>query len=72
MYGFNSNYGYEQFTIRDIVEISGMTQTDFARHYNIPLRTLQSWLGDPELHSSRTCPPYTQDFLLKAVLGMSY
>lgn len=40
-------------TIPDLIKKYGMTQTGFARRFNIPLRTVQGWcIGE------RTCPPY--------------
>lgn len=40
-------------TVRDLIERYGLTQSAFARHFNIPLRTVQGWcLGE------RDCPPY--------------
>lgn len=40
-------------TVRELIELYGLTQSAFARHFNIPLRTVQGWcLGE------RDCPPY--------------
>lgn len=40
-------------TVRELIERCGLTQSAFARHFNIPLRTVQGWcLGE------RDCPPY--------------
>lgn len=40
-------------TVRELIERYGLTQSAFARHFNIPLRTVQGWcLGE------RDCPPY--------------
>lgn len=34
-------------TIKEIRKLSGLSQSDFSRRYNIPLRTLSHWeLGD--------------------------
>ena len=39
--------------VRELIERYGLTQSAFARHFSIPLRTVQGWcLG------SRGCPPY--------------
>lgn len=32
-------------TIKQLVDISGLNQTQFSREYNIPLRRLQAWIG---------------------------
>lgn len=40
-------------TVRELIERYGLTQSAFARHFNIPLRSVQHWcLG------ARQCPPY--------------
>lgn len=40
-------------TVRELIERCGLTQSAFARHFNIPLRTVQGWcLGE------RDCPLY--------------
>lgn len=40
-------------SIRELIGRCGLTQSAFARHFNIPLRTVQGWcLGE------RDCPPY--------------
>lgn len=40
-------------TVRELIERYGLTQSAFARRFNIPLRTVQGWcLGE------RDCPPY--------------
>ena len=49
-------------TIRRIVDLSGLSQAAFAEKYNIPLRTLESWIG-----GKRTPPEYTTELLLRAV-----
>lgn len=40
-------------TIPELIKKYGMTQTGFARRFNIPLRTVQDWCG-----GRRECPPY--------------
>lgn len=45
------------YTVRELRELSGMSQQKFADYFGIPRRTLQNW----ELENSpnsRTCPPY--------------
>lgn len=45
-------------TFKELRQLSGMTQTAFARYFNIPRRTVQNWdLGQ------RTCPSYLLDLM---------
>lgn len=40
-------------TFKELRQSSGMSRTEFAKYFNIPYRTVQSWeLGD------RKCPEY--------------
>ena len=51
---------YAHITVREIVQHSGLSQTDFAARFAVPLRTLQRWgSGD------RDCPPYVRLLLAK-------
>lgn len=46
-------WGDTHCTVRELIERYGLTQSTFARRFNIPLRTVQGWcLGE------RDCPPY--------------
>lgn len=48
--------------IKEIREISGISRPTFAKKYNIPYRTLQSWeIGD------RECPAYAKEWLERIV-----
>lgn len=48
--------------IKEIRAVSGLSRPDFARKYNIPYRTLQSWeVGE------RKCPEYAMDWLKRIV-----
>lgn len=40
-------------TVRELIEHCGLTQSAFARHFDIPLRTVQDWYS-----GRRQCPPY--------------
>lgn len=40
-------------TIREILRTYKLSQTDFAKRFNIPLRTVQNWCG-----GRAECPPY--------------
>jgi DNA-binding transcriptional regulator YiaG len=45
-------------TLKELREQSGMTRPEFAEHFGIPYRTVQSWeLGD------RKCPQYVLDLM---------
>ena len=46
--------------VREIVQHTGLTQSNFAQRFAIPLRTLESWLG-----GTNACPPYTRLMLAK-------
>lgn len=51
---------YAHITVREIVQHTGLTQSNFAQRFAIPLRTLESWLG-----GTNACPPYTRLMLAK-------
>ena len=51
---------YAHITVREIVQHTGLTQSNFAQRFVIPLRTLESWLG-----GTSACPPYTRLMLAK-------
>lgn len=40
-------------TIPGLIEAYGLSQTNFARYFNIPLRTVQDWCS-----GRRSCPQY--------------
>lgn len=52
--------------IKEIREITGLNQTDFAKKYNIPLRTYQNWE-----YGTRKPPEYVLT-LLRMVVEMEY
>ncbi len=49
-------------TIKKIIELSGTTQTAFAKRFNIPLRTIQAWCTE-----ERECPRYIEQLLKSEV-----
>ena len=51
---------YAHLTVNEIVQHAGLSQTDFAARFAIPLRTLQGWIS-----GSRECPPYVRLLLAK-------
>lgn len=56
----------EKMDIKEIRELTGLNQTDFAKKYNIPLRTYQNWEG------GRRNPPEYVLTLLRTVVEMEY
>lgn len=51
-------------TMKKIIKAAGMTQKSFAKHFDIPLRTVESWcMGD------RRCPDYVRLMILE-LLGI--
>lgn len=51
---------YAHITVHEIVQHTGLSQTDFAARFAIPLRTLQRWIA-----GDRDCPPYVRLMLAK-------
>lgn len=51
---------YAHITVREIVQHTGLSQTDFAYRFAIPLRSVQNWIS-----GSRDCPPYTRLMLAR-------
>jgi len=49
-------------TIKEIREITGLNKTDFAKQYNIPLRTYHSWE-----RGEREPAPYILELLERVV-----
>lgn len=47
-------------TIKELVESTGMTQKAFAEHFDIPIRTIQNWIG-----GQRQCPEYVRNMIEK-------
>ena len=56
----------EKMDIKEIRELTGLNQTDFAKKYNIPLRTYQNWE-----YGTRKPPEYVLT-LLRMVVEMEY
>lgn len=53
-------------TAETIRKLSGLSQSEFARDYKIPKRTVENWEGHGA--SARTAPPYVLDLLAFAVV----
>lgn len=45
-------------TIKELCTRSGMNQSQFARYFGIPLRTVQHWH-----EGTRACPPYLLELM---------
>ena len=54
--------------IKKIRGITKLNQSDFAKKYRIPLKTLQNWESDPSKKEYRKCPDYCISILEKVVL----
>ena len=51
----------EVVTIKQLRELSGMTQLQFAVYFNIPLETIKSW--ESENKRKRNCNGYIVDLI---------
>ena len=49
-------------TIKEIIESNGTTQTELARRFGIPLRTVQNWYG-----GIRQAPDYVLKMIEKII-----
>lgn len=45
-------------TIRELIALSEMSQTQFAKYFGIPLRSVQNWVG-----GKSQCPQYLLSLL---------
>ena len=43
----------DTMNFKELRQASGMNQTEFSKHFEIPYRTIQDWE-----HSKRKCPEY--------------
>lgn len=53
-------------TIKEIRKLTGLTQRDFAKKYNIPVRSIENWETDNP-SAKRCCPDYVISLLERAV-----
>lgn len=45
-------------TIHELITLSEMNQTQFSKHFGIPLRSIQNWIG-----GKSQCPQYVLSLL---------
>lgn len=55
-------------TIKEIRCLTGLSQIEFGKLYNIPLSTIKKWEADQSNQNYRKCPEYVSQLLEKAVL----
>lgn len=53
--------------VKQIRQVTGLTQKDFSSRYEIPMKTLQNWEAGKDSPSHRACPQYIEKLLEKAV-----
>lgn len=56
-------------TIKEIRELTKLTQEAFAAKYEIPVSTLKGWEADPASSRHRNCPDYVRELLRRAVFA---
>ena len=49
--------------IKELIAATGMTQKQFAGYFSIPLRTVESWVGNSP-DSKRKCPEYLLNLMI--------
>lgn len=54
-------------TIKEIRELSKLSQSLFAKHYEIPLSTLKKWEAQEDNPNHRECPIYVNHLLERVV-----
>lgn len=52
-----------QMTIKEIRQLTGLSQEAFARKYNIPFQTYRTWESDVKSSRHRECPEYVKELL---------
>ncbi len=56
-------------SIKELRQITNLSQKEFGNKYKIPLKTIQNWESDTDKTSSRTCPPYVVYLLAKTIIN---
>ena len=54
-------------TIKEIRGLTGLSQVDFGKYYNIPLPTIKKWESNPDNQNHRNCPLYVKQLLERVV-----
>lgn len=54
-------------TIKQIRQLTGLSQADFAKKYNIPVTTIKKWEAPPGSINHREPPEYLKKLLEKVV-----
>lgn len=54
-------------TIKEIRQLTGLTQPQFAEKYHIPFGTYQKWEVPESSMNHRECPVYVRELLERAV-----
>lgn len=54
-------------TIKEIRNLTGLSQADFGELYNIPLPTIKKWELSPNNQNHRKCPLYVNQLLERVV-----
>lgn len=55
-------------TIKEIRQITKLSQEKFAKKYDIPVSTLQGWESSRISSRHRDCPPYVLKLLERVVI----
>ena len=55
-------------TIKEIRNVTGLSQVDFGKKYDIPLPTIKKWESNINNQNYRECPIYVKKLLERAVL----
>lgn len=56
-------------SIKELRQITNLTQKEFGEKYRIPLKTIQNWESSTDKTASRTCPPYVIYLLAKTIVN---
>lgn len=54
-------------TVKEIRKLTGLSQSQFALKYHIPLSTLHKWEASDDCANHRDCPLYVIELLERAV-----
>ena len=54
-------------TIKEIRKMTGLSQTDFGKHYGILVSTIKKWESSPNNQNYRECAVYVNQLLERVV-----